>query len=152
MRVIGIDPGLQTGIAVYHGGKLIELRTVTPLELLTDELEHAACLRPCRVVFEDSRLISSLYSGVGQNRGALAKIARNVGEIDAYCRMLVERCESLALPVLSISPKDKGQKLDAQRFRELTGWAVRCNQHERDAAMVAWRYRGSRNTRGDACV
>lgn len=144
MRVIGIDPGLHTGIAVFHGGKLIELRTCTPMELLTDELEHAACFRPCRLVFEDSRLISNLYSGAGHNRGALAKIARNVGEIDAYCRMLVERCESLGIPAHSISPKDKGEKLNSDRFRALTGWATRCNQHERDAAMVAWRFRNGK--------
>ena len=33
------------------------------------------------------------------------------------------------------------QKLDAARFKALTGWAAPSNQHQRDAAVVAWRYR-----------
>lgn len=33
--------------------------------------------------------------------------------------------------------------LDAEQFAKVTGWTGSSNQHERDAAMVAWQYWGS---------
>ena len=41
-----------------------------------------------------------------------------------------------------VGPKHKGAKLDAEQFAKVTGWTGSSNQHERDADMVAWQYRG----------
>jgi hypothetical protein len=97
-----------------------------------------------RVVFEDSRLISHTWS-TATSRAAALKMARNVGEIDAWCRLITQVCADMSLPALGISPKGKGQKINGQIFKSLTGWAGPSNQHERDAAMVAWPYRRARN-------
>ncbi len=71
-------------------------------------------------------------------------MARNVGEIDAWCKLIVAICEELGIPAHGISPKGKGAKLNAETFAKATGWKGKSNQHERDAAMVAFAYRGAK--------
>lgn len=136
--LIGIDPGAQTGIAIYRAGKLDDLVTIQPHEL-------AECIKankPSRVIFEDSRLTSFMFTQV-KSRAAALKMARNVGEIDAWSRLIVAVCADLSIPCTSVSPKAKGKKLDAKQFAAATGWLAKSNAHERDAATVAWPYRSA---------
>ncbi|MNT88071.1 hypothetical protein D3C72_2285700 [compost metagenome] len=72
------------------------------------------------------------------------KMGRNVGEIDAWCRNITAFCAELGIPAHGISPAGKGKKLNAQQFASVTGWTGKSNEHSRDAAMVAWKYRGAR--------
>ena len=136
--IIGIDPGQSTGIATFDGGELIGLKTIKPWQLpgLIHKLAD-------RVVFEDSRLQSNVWTTIKSRSGAL-KMARNLGQVDAWCSMITAVCAELQIPCHGISPKNKGVKLDAKRFQSSTGWGEKSNQHERDAAMVAWPYRGAK--------
>jgi predicted RNase H-like nuclease (RuvC/YqgF family) len=136
--IIGLDPGASTGVAVYIGGKLEKLATVEPWRIPEVIQAHGAS----RVVFEDSRLTSFMFTTV-KSRPAALKMARNVGEIDAWSKLICAVCEHLKIPAHSISPKQKGAKLDAKAFERLTGWTSQSNQHERDAAAVAWPYRSA---------
>lgn len=140
MRVLGIDPGLSTGFAIFEGGKLVNLQTGSPWDM-AGMIAH---LKPARVVFEDSRLQSNVWSAVG-TKAAACKIARNVGQIDAWCAYIVAVCEDNQVAAHGISPKGKGKKVGAEEFGRITGWAGASNQHARDAAMVAWPYRVVRN-------
>lgn len=134
--VVGIDPGTYTGVAVIRAGTLVELRTIHPLDLQ----EQLTELRPARVVFEDSRLTSHLFTS--NPRAAVAKnMARKVGQVDMVCGLIVEACGRLGIPAHGISPKGKGAKLNAAQFKDATGWDGSSNEHNRDAAMVAWPYR-----------
>jgi len=142
MRLIGIDPGQNTGIAIYEDGALVSLRTITPLQLHMTMLDLTVGIT-CRVVFEDSRLQSVVFRR-GLNAASTLKVARNIGEVDGICRLIVAECERLGVPAHGISPKAKGAKLNAEQFQELTGWDKRSNQHERDAAVVAWLYRNAK--------
>ena len=134
MKIIGIDPGAHTGIAIYHGGKLQALHTIEP-HRVAEFLTGAN-----RVVFEDSRLTSFMFTTV-KSRAAALKMARNVGEVDAWCKLIVALCADLGIPAYGISPKGKGAKVKAPAFEVLTGWAASSNEHTRDAAMIAWPYR-----------
>ena len=136
--IIGLDPGASTGVAVYIGGKLNRLETIEPWQIprLFDGF------RVDRVVFEDSLLTSFMFT-TAPSRAAALKMARNVGEIDAWSKLIYAVCEHLKIPAHSISPKQKGAKLDAKAFERLTGWTSQSNQHERDAAAVAWPYRSA---------
>lgn len=136
MLILGIDPGLKTGVAHFDGGKLVRLETIHPADIPQLLQQH----RPARVVFEDSRLQSHVWKR-GTGVAAAAKIARNVGEVDAWCRLIVATCERLGIAAHGISPQGKGAKLDAAQFEHLTGWSQRSNQHERDSALVAWTFR-----------
>ena len=134
--VIGIDPGINTGVAVFIDGRLTRLETIHPDEVAA----YIQAAQPSRVVFEDSRLQSHVWTN-SHSRAAAAKLARNVGEVDAWCRLIAHACGKLGIPAHGVSPKGKGAKMDTDSFRELTGWQGRTNAHERDAAMVCWPYR-----------
>ena len=143
MTMIGIDPGNHTGIAVYHDGVLVDLRTVSPSEVA----EVLRTSGATRVVMEDSRLQSAVFPRAVGPR-AMLKIARNVGETDQRCWRIEALCETAGIELIRVSPLGKGAKLNAARFKEITGWTGRSNQHERDAAMCAFKYRRATETRG----
>ena len=134
--ILGIDPGASTGVAVFQAGALWKLETIAPHEIA----DYITKAKPARVIFEDSRLTSFMFTTV-KSRPAALKMARNIGEIDAWCKLIVSVCADIGIPAHGISPKAKGKKLDAAEFTNVTGSTLRSNQHERDAAMCAWAYR-----------
>jgi|SRR5690625_4285907 len=142
--IIGIDPGKRMGLAIYDSGDLVSLDTLLPYDLLA----YIEAERPALVVLEDSRIQGAVWTGRGQPRAAALKIARNVGEVDCHCDYIEAACQAAGADLISVSPLQKGAKLDRARFAELTGWALRCNQHERDAAMAAWQFRHKKLDRG----
>ena len=141
MRVIGLDPGLNAGIAIYEDGKLTELLTIEPINL-ADIFSHYSG-EPLFIVFEDSRLQSHVWVP-SQSKGVAANIARKIGMVDAWCYMIERLCENYDIAYMRISPKAKGEKLNAEDFKRITGWTEKSNQHERDAAMVAWQFRAKK--------
>jgi hypothetical protein len=145
MLIIGIDPGVNIGVASYRNGMLFSLDTYTIAELI-DELKILQFCN-CKVVIEDSRLQSHLFTGSESKRSAALKIARDVGGVDMICRIIDQLAEENNIDIIGISPKSKGKKLGAEEFKKITGWTKQSNQHERDAAMVAWRFRNAKLTR-----
>ena len=137
--ILGIDPGSSTGVATYICGKLVHLDTIAPVDIA----ERIELARPTRVVFEDSRLESYVWSQI-KSRAAALKMARNVGEVDAWCKLIVAVCAKFDIPAHGISPTRKGAKVDAERFAAITGWTKSSNEHTRDAAMVAYPYRSAK--------
>lgn len=143
--ILGMDPGASTGVATFVDGALVQLDTIAPHEI--ERTIRAAM--PARVVFEDSRLQSHTWTR-GKSGAASAKMARNVGQVDAWCTLITAVCGELGIPAHGISPAAKGAKVQADRFAVVTGWQGRSNEHERDAAMVAWPYRRAADLRGGA--
>ena len=93
--IIGLDPGASTGIAVFQNGSLWKLETIAPYQIAA----YLQAAQPSRVVFEDSRLTSFMFTTV-KSRPAALKMARNVGEVDAWCRLITSVCEDLRIPVV----------------------------------------------------
>ena len=136
--ILGLDPGTCTGIALFRGGKLISLQTIHPLDIASTIAQWS----PDRVIFEDSRLTSHLFT-TNKNPAVAKSMARKVGQVDAFCGLITAACERLEIPAHGISPAQKGKKVKAEQFDALTGWDKPSNEHSRDAAMVAWPYRGA---------
>lgn len=136
IQVIGIDPGINTGWATYIDGKLMGLQTIQPIDIYEQIVTSEAEL----FVFEDSRLQSAVWVP-SKNKAVANNIARKIGQVDALCSIIQETCERYDIKYMRVSPKAKGGKMKAEDFNLLTGWSVRSNQHERDAAMVAWQLR-----------
>jgi len=134
--VIGVDPGASTGIAVYKEGVLWKLETISPHQITG----YLSAGRPSRVIFEDSRLTSFMFTTV-KSRPVALSMARKVGQVDGYCNLITAICADLGIPSHGISPKAKGAKLNAEQFAKATGWSGKSNQHERDSAIVAFPYR-----------
>jgi predicted RNase H-like nuclease (RuvC/YqgF family) len=137
--ILGVDPGANTGMAIYQDGELKKLTTIEPVEMAY-AIKLAA---PDRVVFEDSRLTSFMFTTV-KSRAVALSMARKVGQVDAWSGLIAAICERLYIPCNGISPRQKGAKLNAEQFEKATGWVGKSNQHERDAAMTAWSYRMAR--------
>lgn len=115
--ILGIDPGAHTGVARIEDGQLVGLQTIAPHEI-ERTLREAA---PDRVIFEDSRLQSHTWTR-GKSIAATAKMARNVGQVDAWCSLITAVCGELGIPAHGISPAGKGAKVGAAEFERITGW------------------------------
>lgn len=135
-QVIGIDPGQSTGVAFYINGKLLLLETIQPIDIQ----DFIQCSLADLIVFEDSRLQSAVWVP-SKNKAVANNIARKIGQVDALCSLIEETCNRYEIKFMRVSPKAKGGKMNAEEFNLLTGWSVKSNQHERDAAMVAWQLR-----------
>lgn len=135
--VLGIDPGEQTGVAVYQDGALYTLFTVTPDQYGAVLADY----KPDLLVIEDSRLQSHVFTGPKESPEVRLKIARNIGMVDGFCSIITRMAESLDIPLIGVSPLGKGAKLDADQLASMTGWTGKSNPHTRDAATVAWQYR-----------
>jgi hypothetical protein len=135
--VMGIDPGEQTGVAIYRGGHLAELFTVSPAKYMSVLCEYS----PALLVIEDSRLQSHVFTGPQETSKVRLKIARNIGMVDGFCSILTRLAETLEIPMIGVSPLGKGAKINAAQLATITGWTGKSNQHERDASAVAHQYR-----------
>lgn len=141
--MMGIDPGEHTGVALYEAGQLKALSEVQPVDIQQTLQDHASMV--ALVVFEDSRLESAVWTSTGPLPVRL-NMARKVGQVDGWCKLIEATCAKLGIPCYGIPPKAKsgsrtGGKVDPTEFKRMTGWKGRSNEHTRDAAMVAWMWR-----------
>jgi hypothetical protein len=151
MIVVGIDPGVHTGFAVVRDGKLIEMASpaLNALEAMrqVEDLANGARPNPILVVFEDARLIGGMHGAARGSKEANAR-AQGAGSIKRDCQLWADHLGALGVAYMAVSPKEKGAKLDADRFRQVTGWTLPTNEHSRDAAVLAWRFRNQRSADG----
>ena len=82
-----------------------------------------------------------MFTGAKDSRASALKQARNLGSVDGICTLIEAICATRETELICISPKGKGKKLNKAEFEQKTGWLNSSNQHCRDAAVVAWRYR-----------
>lgn len=131
-RIVGIDPGVNTGFAIWHCDRkeLIEVATmgITVAMKHVQVMERSGSLK--RVVFEDARL-RKWFGTKG------AEAAQGAGSIKRDCSIWEEFLSGLTgIPFQMVSPKGKGKKIDAATFVRLTKWDGRTSEHARDAAML----------------
>ena len=129
--VVGIDPGVTTGFALWDidARKLKEVSSMGIVDaMLRVQLMHKAGSLYL-VVYEDARLRT--YFGA-KGREAL----QGAGSIKRDCSVWAEWLGMLGCAYKAVSPKVKGPKRDAEQFARLTGWSGRTNEHGRDAAML----------------
>ena len=142
MKYLGIDPGVNNGVAAYNSKKNeVNLSTLSFFDLIAS-LELTAVNNyeaPHNVIVVIENVIKNkpVFSKhrTYQTRQDL-KIAQNVGENKAYCKLIIEKCKILGFRVILKTPGKNNRKLDAKQFRKITGLADRCSQHARDAFML----------------
>lgn len=133
--VIGIDPGKNTGFAVYDRSKkrLVSLWTIDfglairKLEANHSEIDHVRIERPkTKYVWQSVKR---------QDLRAAMNIAFRVGMNQREAQLLISECRRRQFRVVEMNPQGK---IDQQRFRMLTGWEGRTNEHIRDAGMLCY--------------
>ena len=130
--VVGIDPGVSTGVALWDCADK-RLRDVLTLGILQAQ-QHVLTLKNLgnlsHIVMEDARLRTGWF---GENSAAKQQGA---GSIKRDCSIWTEFCDMHGILLRSVSPKHKGAKVDAAMFAKLTKWEGRTSEHARDASML----------------
>jgi hypothetical protein len=130
--IVGIDPGVSTGFAVWNKAarQLVDVRTLGIIDAMVRvRLMHdMGSLHS--VVFEDARLRSWFGSKGREALQGAGSIKRESGIWEEFLTGLT------GIPFKPVSPLAKGAKLDAVKFAKLTKWTGRTSEHSRDAAML----------------
>jgi hypothetical protein len=132
-KVIGVDPGVKTGVAILVDGKIIELFESNFWDVI-DVFE----LHKDAIIIIELPTNKHVWHNGATSKGAIQRTGVNVGSCIREAELLVKylhRKERNYIIQKPLGKKDKDQ------FRALTGWNKQSNQHTRDAAVMAWGYR-----------
>lgn len=124
---IGIDTGVNTGLAIYDPVLSVFLRvdSVKILEAMRVVLKWRGRIN--RVVVEDARQVKFKTSRYK---------AQGAGSVKRDCQIWQDFLEENGIPYEMVRPNKKITKLDQSLFKRLSGWDGRTNEHSRDAAML----------------
>ncbi|MEH0156487.1 hypothetical protein V6R21_20225 [Limibacter armeniacum] len=128
---IGIDPGTDTGLAVWNASsksfEKIETKSIhQAFELV---LEYKG--RDVFVIVEDA----SKRKWFGDNA---EEKKLGAGSIKRDCSIWRDFLSDKGIDSLFVHPMRGGTKIDAKRFKAITGWGKRSSHHARDAAMLVY--------------
>lgn len=134
MRLLAVDPGVTTGLALYctERRKLLRVWSSGCVDALFEAADMHAQGELQRLVIEDARLRTGYFGERSRHK------LQGAGSVKRDCGIWTELAARLGVPLQSISPRDKGRKLDSAEFKRLTGWDERTNEHARDAAMLVF--------------
>lgn len=142
--IIGIDPGTETGLAIYN-------RPTRSIELITSgtllEMQYLLQAHPWNarikaglvfVRMEDARL----RTWIPHQKTETAERGRRegAGYVKAHCAIWEDFCKIWGIPYELVPPKNNKTKVKADYFKQLTGWPGRTNEHERDSCMLVYGY------------
>lgn len=132
---IGIDPGKDTGYAVYSISerKLIEVLSVD----FWAAFEKVKMWRPefVAVVVVEVPTSKHVWHGDAANAAANQRMGLNVGMAIREGELMAEGLTRLGYNVRTVHPRGK---VEAKKFEAFTGWKHRTNQHGRDAALLCY--------------
>ena len=127
--LIGIDPGVHTGLAVYSEGKLQLVESCTAVKAECFVLKAAKEVDSIILLIEDARQ-RTWYGSKGR------EVLQGVGSVKRDCQRWEEFCSHHEIDFKLIHPKNNKTKLKAAEFKKITGWNGRTNEHGRDSAML----------------
>lgn len=135
-RIVAIDPGVKTAVAVLADGEYTAMWTVSfwgAYELVRGTFEPL----DVNVVVVEVATDTFIWQPNARSRASVAKalrVAQDVGAVRREGQLLAEGLRD-RFTVITRPPPGK---LTAERFALLTGYKARTNQHERDAGLLAW--------------
>jgi hypothetical protein len=133
-KIIGIDPGKDTGLAIFEGKTLIQTQSINTYEAIKFLQENKQDID--YVVIESSAKQSFIWNKNNKSTNAFGRHARNIGSVDGVVRVIIECCEAENIKVETISPLQKGKKWNSEEFKQyFQEYTKKTNQHERDAAI-----------------
>ena len=132
--VIGIDPGVTTGYAVWctTEKKLIIVSSSIRCEI-EDRIKSISEKSKILVRFEDARMRTWFgQSGREKLQGA--------GSIKRDSQLWEEWLTYYNIPFQKVAPKNNKTKISSSLFKSLTKFNNPTNEHSRDAAMLVFQY------------
>jgi hypothetical protein len=150
MKVIGLDPGTVTGFAEWdaRNGELLEVLGLSVFDAQARLRGHRVNgeVRDLLVIFEDAR---NHRISFGRNAKRGRAVLQGVGSIKRDCGLWEEFLMGEGIPFVTVKPRRRATKKDADLFKRITGWPGRTNEHGRDAAMFVY---GLREPMADAMI
>lgn len=139
--LIGIDPGTNTGLAVWNTDErrfdcLETLGIVTAMAELVEFLRYHGGMTDCEICIEDARQRQWLprEKNLSEYRGKLM----GAGSVKRDCAIWEEFAIYYGIPLNLVPPRKGLTKWDAETFNKMTGWTGRTSNHARDAALLVW--------------
>lgn len=136
MIVIGVDPGVHTGIAVWDctTRKLHHVKSMPALRAMEMVLYSSAFYVPALfVIVEDARK-RKWFGAADERMTRGAGVREGVGSVKRDSALWEEFLTMHGIPHQMRAPRHT--KHDAETFKKLTGWTAQTNQHSRDAALI----------------
>jgi hypothetical protein len=133
--LIGIDPGVQTGIALWDRASksLQKIETVSIIEAQHFLLRQKDQWPHIFLRIEDARQ-RKWFGNAGREK------LQGAGSIKRDCSIWEEFCQFHGIEYELVKPKNNKTKMDADIFKKCTGWKARTSEHARDAAMLVFGY------------
>lgn len=138
--IIGIDPGINNGFAIWIPdlSAFQELSTLTIWEVF-EELERLDKIYHLQVHLEWPSGNRPTFRRKDQTAQAMEKISQDVGKNKYIAELIAQFMTAREIPFQKHKPgKGSMTKLNSERFASITGYKSRCSQHARDAAMLVW--------------
>lgn len=133
MKIIGIDPGIKTGVAVYDKtlGRLVDvfITDFWGAYEYTKDNQHDILIQ--KVIIEVPQTKFNWHKSQHSTTSA------NVGGIYREANLLADGIEKLGIKVIRQHPQGKTTH---DQIKRLTGWNKPTNEHTRDAIMLCWGY------------
>lgn len=131
--IVGIDPGVKTGVAVWAQGELVVVKSGYALEIEEFILRRTR-KHDIQVRIEDARQ----RKWFGSNEEKVQQKKQGAGSVKRDSQRWEEFCKHHNIGFTLIKPKSNKTKLKAPAFKSLTGWVGQTNEHGRDAAMLVF--------------
>jgi hypothetical protein len=149
MKVLGIDPGVNTGLAVYCSkSDALEAVFTTDfwgsVEFIDKYIEDAWCINQqviAVVELSDTRHVwHKSAKSKFKTDAAKVSVGLDVGSVLREATLLVKYLEKRGITTYTVPPAKDGKK-DADFFARATGWSKQTNQHSRDAGLLCYRFK-----------
>ena len=128
MILIGIDPGVKTGVAMWSTkNKTLKLESRLIHQCILDF--RAMMFYPDLVFIEDARKRKHFDEDVSYK-------AQGAGSVKRDCKIWEDFLTDMKIPFILRHPRNT--KIDAPTFKTMTGYQGVTNQHTRDAAMLVF--------------
>ena len=129
--IIGIDPGVNTGLAIWSVKKRDFVSIQTVVAVYAERLIEKFFTEKILIRFEDARL-RTWFGKAGREQ------LQGAGSIKRDCQRWEEFLTFHDVPFEEVPPKRNKTKMTAEQFERLTGWQGKTNEHGRDAAMLVF--------------
>lgn len=134
--VIGIDPGVNTGYAVWNkpGRRLTTVKSYPIHEAMTRvKMLHQMYPGEVLVRFEDARQ-RKWFGNADREK------LQGAGSVKRDCSIWEDYLKSLGIDFQMVAPKNNRTKLNSDAFNSFTKWETLTNEHGRDAAMLVYQF------------